>query len=118
MSERHDETFFADARHFETVGEIFLVDYPRVISAHLKRLIQAFEEIVVGSCGDGRCHTMIDIFEVCQLSAEYFTDSLVAETHAEDGLLACKGLDDVEQQSRFTWDARPRGDGRGPECAG
>ena len=70
VSERHDKAFFAHARRFETRWEVLCIDYPRVITSDLKRLIKSFEEIIFTCYRDRRCNTMIDVAQVDELSAK------------------------------------------------
>ena len=106
MSEGHDETLITHTRHFEAVGEIVGINYPRVIAAYFKLLAESLEEIVVGNRSRWCCHAVEYRTEVCKAAAETFAYSLMSEAHAKDWLFSGIGLYYIEQQTSLAWDSR------------
>ena len=64
------------------------------------------EDVVVRELGALGGDTVEHVGEVFEFAAKHLADGLMAETHAEDGLLALVSLYHVEQQSSLGRDAR------------
>ena len=116
VAKGHDVAFVAGGGHFQTVGQVFPVDYPRVISAYGKALGKSFKKII----GDGNRDRTLDAVEhgvqVAELCSVDFTDGLFAQADTQNRFLARICTDDIEQQTGFFRNAGTRREQNLVEC--
>ena len=78
VAECHDVSFFTYGGYLQAIREIFLVDYPGMVSSYLYGRRKSFEQIVLRSQTDGTLYAVEHLIQVSQFSSVHFADGLFA----------------------------------------
>ena len=101
VTECHNVSFFTYGGYFQAIREIFLVDYPGMVSSYLYGRGKSFEQIVRRSQTDGTLYAVEHLIQVGQFSSVHFADGLFAQADSQYRFLSGIPADDIQQQAGF-----------------
>ena len=96
VAQRHNLPFVANSCDFDTLGQAFARNHPRMIAPNGDVTIDAAEYGVIGYDVTGRGYTVKDVAQILKLSAKGLANGLMTEADTEDGLLTGISTDDVK----------------------